>query len=268
MTQSTVEGSDNPSMRILVISNNPWDKNELIDYMHRRSLQTACLSAPINLTRHLVRDEPNLVVLDLARDNDVHLRLLNEIKSRPNTPVIAIIGHGPDEFNRASALERGADDCLARPFGPHELVARIRAILRRLPAQSAFHSPAEKANYWFAGWHLNLRLRRLTNSKGMQVELTLAEYMLLVTLLKTPQRPLTREFLVQATHLHHDVAPRSVDVQIMRLRRKLATDPTTRDLIKAEPGIGYVFNAPVKTFDPAMPDSGRIREKQDRDRTK
>jgi two-component system, OmpR family, response regulator len=261
MTPSTVEGSDKTFMRILVISNNPSDKNELVDYMHRRSFQTACLSAPINVSRHLVRDEPNLVVLDLARDNDEHLRLLNEIKSRP-TPVIAIIGHGPVEFNRATALELGADDCLTRPFGPHELVARIRAILRRLPIQREIHSPAEKGNYCFAGWHLNLRLRRLTNSKGMLVALTAAEYALLVALLKTPQRPLTREFLMQATHLHQDVAPRSVDVQIMRLRRKLATDPNTRDLIKAEPGIGYVFNAPVKTFGPGMADSDCIREKR------
>jgi two-component system OmpR family response regulator len=252
MAPSTGEGSDKTSMRILVISNNPSDKNELVDYLRSRNFQTACMSDPINVNRHLVHDKPDLVVLDLVRDNDEHLRLLNEIRSHPNTPVIAIIGQGSIAFDRATTLDLGVDDCLTRPFGPHELVARIRAIVRRLPVQQAIRSPTGKVNYCFAGWHLELRHRRLTNSKGMRVELTVGEYALLLAFLKTPKRPLTREFLAQATHLHHDVASRSVDVQVMRLRRKLATDPTTRDLIKTKLGIGYVFNAPVKPDSQAM----------------
>ncbi len=262
MTPSTVDGSDNTSMRILVISNNPSDKNELVDYMHRRSFQTACLSDSINVNRHLVRDEPDLVVIDLAYDNDEHLRVLNEIKSRTNAPVIAIIQQGSIAFDRATALDLGVDDCLTRPFGPQELVARIRAILRRLPIRQAIRSPAPSGSYWFAGWHLDLRSRRLTNSNGMSVALTVAEYTLLVAFLEAPQRPLTREFLVHATHLHQDISPRSINVQVMRLRRKLATYPDARDLIKAELGIGYAFTAPVRTFGPGIAGTGCIREKR------
>jgi DNA-binding response OmpR family regulator len=252
-------GYDKAYMRILVISNNLSDRNELVEYMHRRSFQAACMSEPANLGRHLVSDEPNLVVLELAHDSRDCLRLLNEIKSQRNIPVIAITGHESCEFDRATALELGADDCLTRPFNPRELVARIGAILRRvrraiespsLNVKQIIQSPPQKTIYWFVGWNLNLRIRRLTNSKGARVPLTAAEYALLLTFIEAPQRPLTREFLVQATHLREDVAPRSIDVQVMRLRRKLAPDPNIPDLIKTAPGIGYVFNAPVKVIDP------------------
>jgi DNA-binding response OmpR family regulator len=248
-------------MRILVISNNLSDRNELVEYMHRRSFQTACMSEPADVRRHLESDEPNLVVLELAYDNKDRLRLLNEIRSQWNTPVIAISGQEPVEFDRATALELGADDSLTRPFNPRELVARIGAILRRVgqaiepPSQDVKHiiqscSRKKAAIYWFVGWNLNLRIRRLTNSKGARIALTAAEHALLLTFVEAPQRPLTREFLMQATHLHEDVAPRSMDVQVMRLRRKLAPDPNSPHLIKTAPGIGYVFDVPVKVIDP------------------
>ncbi len=232
-------------MRILVVSNNPSDK-ELVNYMDRRGFQTECMSGLGDVSWYFVRAEPNLVIIDLAHDNPEHLRLLDELKSRANTPVIAIIEREPIEFDCATALELGADDCLARPFGARELVARTRAILRRLPIKRAIRSPAQSGSYWFAGWRLKLGSRRLTNSKGMSVALTAAEYILLIAFLDAPRRTLTRQFLVQATHLHQDIAERSIDVQVMRLRQKLATDRNMQDLIKAAPGLGYVFAAPVE----------------------
>ncbi len=255
-----MDTSHQTSTRILVVSNNPSDKHELVDHLDRRGFKTAYMSGLGDVSRYLARDEPNLVILDLAHDNPVHLRLLNEFRSRANTPVIAIIERGPIEFDRATALELGADDCLTRPFGPHELVARIRSILRRLPIKQAIRSPARNGSYWFAGWCLKLGIRRLTNSKGMSVALTAAEYTLLVVFLEAPQRTLTRQFLVQATRLHKDIAERSIDIQVMRLRQKLATDHNKRDLIKAEPGIGYVFTAPVETLGPRVDDTDFVHE--------
>jgi two-component system OmpR family response regulator len=259
ITRTTGGSSRRIFMRILVVSNNPSDKHELVDYMDRQGFRTACMSRLGDVRRYLVRDEPNLVILDLAHDNPEHLRLLDEFKSHPHTPVIAIVERGPIEFDCATALERGADDCLMRPFGPREVVSRTRAILRRFPIKRAIRSPAQSGSYWFAGWRLKLGMRCLTNSTGISVALTAAQYTLLVVFLEAPRRTLTRQFLVQATHLHKDVAERSIDVQVMRLRQKLATDHK-RDLIKTEPGIGYVFTAPVEKLGPRVADTGFIYE--------
>ena len=226
----------------------------------RRGFQTECMSGLGDVSWYLVRAEPNLVIIDLAHDNPEHLRLLDELKSRANTPVIAIIEREPIEFDCATALELGADDCLARPFGARELVARTRAILRRLPIKRAIRSPAQSGSYWFAGWRLKLGSRRLTNSKGMSVALTAAEYILLIAFLDAPRRTLTRQFLVQATHLHQDIAERSIDVQVMRLRQKLATDRNMQDLIKAAPGLGYVFTAAVEKLGSRVADTDFLHE--------
>jgi DNA-binding response OmpR family regulator len=165
-------------MRILVISNSPSDKKELVDYMHRRSFQTTCMPVPADVSGTLVGDKPDLVILDLAHDNVERPRLLDETRSPPHTQVIAITGHESAEFNLATVLEPSADDCLTRPFSPHEVVARIRDILQRVK-QAIQATSRKKASYWFTGRHLDLRIRRLTNPEGKPVALAVAEYALL-----------------------------------------------------------------------------------------
>jgi DNA-binding response OmpR family regulator len=236
-------------VKILLISNDPSDRGELIDYMTHRNFKITCLSKPTDLCRHLFRNQPDFIILDLAHDNDGHLRLLSSIKSRSDIPVIAIIEHDADQFDRVTPLERGADDCLARPFFPQELVARIRAVLRRFPVKQAFQT-TESGSYQFAGWQLNLHRRRLTNPNGATVTLSAGDYALLVAFLRSPQRTLTREFLVQATQATRFdrvriIALRSIDVQVWRLRRKLAGAFIPRELIEAKAGIGYAFTASV-----------------------
>jgi DNA-binding response OmpR family regulator len=112
-------------------------------------------------------------------------------------------------------------------------------------------SPArepERGGYRFSGWQLNLRTRRLTDPNGADVALTKGEYALLVAFLDAPQRPFSREHLLQATRVHEDVFDRSIDVQILRLRRKLEQDPSAPQIIKTERGVGYVFARQVERF--------------------
>jgi two-component system, OmpR family, response regulator len=127
-----------------------------------------------------------------------------------------------------------------------ELLARIRAVLRRREAgQTVAQRELEKGRVRFGNWQLDRRNRLLTNSAGEPVSLSKGEYALLIAFLNAPQRPLSREHLLQATRIHEDVFDRSIDVQVLRLRRKLELDPSTPSLIRTERGVGYVFTMPV-----------------------
>jgi two-component system, OmpR family, response regulator len=144
-------------------------------------------------------------------------------------------------------LELGADDYVTEPFGVRELLARIRAVLRRREtSRLASQREAAQGRYLFGSWELDRRARRLTNSVGKPVALTKGQYNLLLACLDAPQRPLSREYLLQATRVHENVFDRSIDVQILRLRRKLEIDPSAPRIIQTERGAGYVFVLPVE----------------------
>jgi two-component system, OmpR family, response regulator len=142
--------------------------------------------------------------------------------------------------DRVVGLELGADDYLTKPFGLRELLARIRAVLRRRQAGLAAsrRDSAQGRSQFGGGWLLDRRLRRLTDPNDVAVPLTKAEYALLVAFLDAPRRPLSREHLMQATRMHEDVFDRSIDVQVLRLRRKLEADPSMPRLVKTERGGG------------------------------
>jgi DNA-binding response OmpR family regulator len=161
-------------------------------------------------------------------------------------PVITT-GHASDKIDPVIGFEIGADDYLRKPFGLRELLARIRAILRRTPeTRSAATQDVRFGRYRFSGWQLCERTRHLTNPSGNRVFLSNGEFTLLVAFLGAPQRPLSRLALWQATRVHVGASDRSMDVQILRLRRKLTTDRDAPCLIRTERGFGYVFDSPVE----------------------
>jgi two-component system OmpR family response regulator len=197
--------------------------------------------------RQFTVSEPSVAILNLQLGQEDGLDLLREIRSCSDAPVIIITGHRRDEIDGVVGLELGADDFVTKPFGLRELLARIRAVLRGREAGCiAARQELEQGRCRFGGWQLDRRARRLTNASSATVALTKGEYALLTAFLDAPQRPLTRQHLLQATRIHEDVFDRSIDVQILRLRRKLEDDPGSPRIIQTERGVGYVFALPVE----------------------
>ncbi|MGI3902119.1 MAG: response regulator [Janthinobacterium lividum] len=240
--------------RVLVVEDDPGMQRMVADYLDAHGTETAVAANRKDMLSLLARDSFDLMVLDLRLGADDGLDLLRELRAQSDLPVIIVTGHGSDEVDRVLGLELGADDYLTKPFSLRELLARIRVVLRRV--ETARNEPAMMAASGlssFSGWVLNRRARRLTDPEGAEVALTKSEYALLVAFLDSPGRPLSREHLLQATRVHEDIYDRSIDVQILRLRRKLEGDPATPTMILTERGFGYRFAVPVEHVRPAVP---------------
>jgi two-component system, OmpR family, response regulator len=237
------------STRILVVDDDPAMRRLLVNYVENHSIMRATsASRREELVDLLAVHEPSMVILDLQLGQEDGLDLLREIRSRSNVPVIiAAAGDRAGEIDRVVGLELGADDYVTKPFSLRELLARIRAVLRRQEAgRAAAQRDPERGRCKFGGWQLDRRTRRLTDPGGTQVSLTKGEYALLTAFLDAPQRPLSREHLLQATRVHEDVFDRSIDLQVHRLRRKLEANPSAPSIIRTEHGVGYVFVLPVE----------------------
>jgi two-component system OmpR family response regulator len=233
-------------IRLLVVDDDPTTRHIVVNYVEDHNMRAISASRREEMARLLAVAEPSLVILDLPLGEEDGLDLLRDIRSRSDVPVIIITGDRRDEIDRVVGLELGADDCITKPFGLRELLARVRAVLRRDAGRLAPPRDPARGRCRFGGWQLDLRRRRLTNPDGAPVALTKGEYALLIAFLDAPQRPLSREHLSQATRMHEDVLDRSIDVQVLRLRRKLETDPSVPRLIQTERGVGYVFALPVE----------------------
>jgi DNA-binding response OmpR family regulator len=232
---------------VLVVDDDPSMQQMLVNYLEQHNMHVRHAARWQEVARQLARGEPSIVILDLRLGQEDGLDLLREIRARSDVPVIITTGHRRDEIDRVVGLELGADDYVIKPFGLRELLARIRAVLRRHElGHVASHRDAEQGCYRFSGWLLDRRTRRLTDPNGTPVALTKGEYTLLAAFLDAAQRPLSREHLLQATRVHEDVFDRSIDVQILRLRRKLEPDPSSPSLIRTERGVGYVFMPTVE----------------------
>jgi two-component system OmpR family response regulator len=245
-------GSDENTGRhaqVLLIEDDCAIRGMIENYLTQHGMQVVSAADRASATRHL-SDEPSLIILDLQLGKDDGLDLLRAIRSRSDVPIIITTGHRRDEVDRVVGLELGADDYVTKPFGLRELLARIRAVLRRRQAGLAAsrRDSAQGRSQFGGGWLLDRRLRRLTDPNNVAVPLTKAEYGLLVAFLDAPRRPLSREHLMQATRMHEDVFDRSIDVQVLRLRRKLEADPSMPRLIKTERGVGYLLDTAVETI--------------------
>jgi two-component system, OmpR family, response regulator len=246
---SVPQQSGDRQATVLVVDDDPALQRMILNYFVDNNIQTLLASGREEMVHQLAGNEVNLVILDLRLGIEDGLDLLREVRSHSDVPVIIATGHRRDEIDRVVGLELGADDYVTKPFNLRELLARVRAVLRRLDREpTAPERDPDRGGYRFSGWQLNRRMRRLTDPNGAPVALTKGEYALLVAFLDAPQRPLSREHLLQATRVHEDVFDRSIDVQILRLRRKLEQDPSAPQIIQTERGVGYVFARQVERF--------------------
>jgi two-component system, OmpR family, response regulator len=233
--------------RVLVVEDDLFMQRMLANYLEEHNMRVASALRRQDAVRHFAANEPDVLILDIRLGQEDGLDLLREIRARSGVPAIIITGHRMDEIDRVVGLELGADDYITKPFGVRELLARIQAILRRRAmTRRASQRVSETGRFRFGGWQLDCRIRRLTDSDGLPAVLTKGEYALLVAFVEAPQRPLSREHLLRVTRVHEDVFDRSIDVQILRLRRKLETDPSMPRIIQTERGVGYTFALPVE----------------------
>jgi two-component system, OmpR family, response regulator len=196
--------------------------------------------------RKALRDwQLDLIVLDLMLPGEGGLELCRNIRVESTIPVIMLTALG-EETDRIIGLEMGADDYLPKPFNPRELLARIKAVMRRGRDGSSTSRTVGGETLVFADWRLEVAKRRLRSPQGVIVDLTGGEYDLLVAFAERPQRVLNRDQLLDITR-GREAAPldRSIDVQIGRLRRKIEPDPANPELVKTVRGAGYVFTPEV-----------------------
>lgn len=190
----------------------------------------------------------DLIILDLRLEHENGLRVAQEVRTQSPIPIMMLTGKG-DETDRILGLEVAADDFLMKPFNLRELIARVRALLRRSTQLSVTPRrlpEADQQGLLFDGWQLNLTQRSLTNPDGQAVTLTYGEFNLLTVLLQSPNRVLSRDVLLERTHgSETESFDRTIDVLVLRLRRKIEINPKTPRYIQTERGIGYRFNAAV-----------------------
>lgn len=190
----------------------------------------------------------DLVVLDLMLPGEDGLSLCRRLRAQSQMPIVILTAMG-EETDRIVGLEMGADDYLPKPFNPRELLARVKAVLRRSVAFPP--DPAEPLAAGrvlsFEGWRLDLGRRTLHGTDGVQVELSAGEFDLLVAFAEHPQRVLSRDQLLDLARGRTAVPfDRSIDVQVSRLRRKIEPNPQDPTLIKTVRGGGYHFTPAVK----------------------
>ncbi len=232
--------------KITIVDDDHVMRNMLVEYLDQNGMQATPATDHLGLVQQL-KQEPSLVILDLHLGQEDGLDLLRHIRATSEVPVIVITGHRREEIDRVIGLELGADDYLTKPFGLRELLARIRTILRRRISGGEVPRPRKGQRVRFGPWELDRVARRIQRAGEAPIGLTKNEYALLHAFLDAPNRALSREHLLSATRVHDDVFDRSIDVQILRLRRKLETDPAVPQIIETLRGVGYVFRAQVET---------------------
>jgi DNA-binding response OmpR family regulator len=219
------------------------------EYLTKNDLRVTAVPDGRGLTAVLERETVDAVILDVRLPGEDGMQIARRLREQSSLPILMLTGRS-EEADRVMGLELGADDYLVKPFSPRELLARVRALLRRAKAQATVADAIARVRaYRFGDWELNIGLRKLKSADGKPVDLTNGEFSLLTAFLSAPQRVLTRDQLLEMSRLHNaEVYDRSIDVQILRLRRKIEPDPANPRFIRTERGAGYVFQASVEAL--------------------
>jgi two-component system, OmpR family, response regulator len=238
-----------PDPRIFVVDDDSAWRFEVVRCFEAFGISANAVPGWAELHRRLSWPGSYLVILDLQLATESGLDLLRKIHSLHHVPVI-LTGGRQNDTDGIVGLESGADDYLSKPMSLRELIARVRAILRRKQGSDVGPSPrgVTYRGYSFNGWTLDRRSRILRDETGDPLALTKGQFALLIAFLEKPQQALTRLDLMQAVRLSLDTADRSIDVTVLRLRRKLQSRPRALPTIETVRGIGYSFEAVVKPF--------------------
>lgn len=232
---------------LLIVDDDREIRNLLTDYLEQAGFRVSAVADGKGMRRVLEENRIDLVILDLMLPGEDGLSLCRELRSRTNLPVLMLTARG-DEVDRIIGLEMGADDYLAKPFNPRELLARIRSVVRRAQALPPNMETDDVRGLRFAGWLLDVATRNVTAPDGLVVPLSGAEYRLLRVFLDHPQRVLAREQLLELANGREAILfDRSIDVLVGRLRKRLRDDSREPSLIKTVRGEGYVLAASVES---------------------
>ena len=234
---------------ILVIDDDPAICELVVEYLEGNGMRVSAGSSGRDMVEIIDREAIDLVLLDLKLPHEDGMQLARSLRERATIPIVLLTGR-VEEADRVMGLELGADDYITKPFSPRELLARLRAVLRRYQVQSTLpERDNTRRAFRFSGWELNLRTRRLLSPAGASVELSNGEFSLLSALCRSPQRVLTRDQLLSMSRLHEaEVYDRTIDVQIRRLRLKLEADAAKPTLVLTERGVGYLLASEVETL--------------------
>jgi len=234
---------------LLVVDDDP-DIRDIVRYeAQQQGWAVTEAGSEAELAGVLKAKTPDIMLLDIRLPDQDGLTIARRLRATSNIPIIMLTGMGSD-VDRILGLEMGADDYVVKPFNPRELIARIKAVLRRTSGKLQDSGASASLGHdcrRFAGWFLDLSARLLTDPAGRPVSLTNAEFLLLEALVDAPHRVLSREQLLDRTRSYDaEVFDRTIDVLIMRLRRKMEANAHAPRLIRTERGAGYVLDADVE----------------------
>ena len=236
------------SPHILIVDDDREIRDLLVKFFEKHQLRVTAVRDAQEARRVWAGGNFNLVVLDLMLPGESGFDFARWLRANADVPIVMLTAMA-DETDRIIGLELGADDYVAKPFNPRELLARIRAVLRRVGEHGSATPKTENPsrNLRFAGWVLEPARRRLLNPDGVEVPLTGGEYDLLVALVERANRVLTRDMLLDLLR-GRQAGPfdRAIDVAVSRLRRKLEDDGRHAQIIKTVRGGGYVLAATVE----------------------
>lgn len=226
---------------LLIVDDDPGLRELLGDYLGREGYTVKTAADAVEMDRALAEAQPDLLVLDLMLPGEDGLSIARRLRSSLDIPILMLSARGED-IDRIIGLEVGADDYLPKPFNPRELLARIRALLRRSREPRTAEAVPAAEGYAFGPFVLELDAHRLLKN-GEEVVLTHAEFSLLKLLAEHPNRVLTRDQIMDMLKGYdRDPFDRSIDVRITRLRRKLEDDPAAPRYIRTVWGQGYLFS--------------------------
>lgn len=227
---------------LLVVDDDPRIRQMLTRYFEDEGYTVASASDGNEMRARLRQQSFDAILLDLVLPGGADgLDLAREIRTTSDVPIMMLTGRD-DVVDRIVGLEIGADDYIAKPFHLREVHARLKSILRRRQAPARSAEPAAEDIIRFEGWRLNISRRQVLDPQGQDIGLTTGEFEMLTALVRNAGRVLTREVLMDLTRGRDlEAFDRTIDAQIVRLRRKIETDPKKPQFIKAVRGVGYVF---------------------------